>query len=121
MAGRVLVVEGAGAILGMIEALVAARGFEVRSAATGARGLEEALAWKPDVVLVDADLPGGTSGIEVCAKLRESAPVNVPVIVIGSVDDEVKRRALEAGAAAVYDTPFSPLALLKEIEAVARR
>jgi two-component system KDP operon response regulator KdpE len=115
---RVLVVEGADSIRGMIEALVTARGFEVRSAATGARALEEAHVWSADVVLVDAALAGSPSGFEVCAKLAER---ELPVVVIGSADDEDKRRALEAGAMAVYDRPFSPTALLKEIEAVARR
>jgi DNA-binding response OmpR family regulator len=36
-------------------------------------------------------------------------------------DEEVKRRALAAGATAFYDKPFSPLALLKEVESLQRR
>ena len=38
---RVLIVEDSDSICRMIEALVSARGFDVRSAASGARGLEE--------------------------------------------------------------------------------
>ena len=85
---RVLIVEDSDSICRMIQALVAARGFEVRSAATGAKGLEEA----------------------------------TPVIIISAMnDDEVKRRAAAVGANAFYDKPFSPLALLKEIEALSRK
>jgi DNA-binding response OmpR family regulator len=36
-------------------------------------------------------------------------------------DEEVKRRAHDAGATAYYEKPFSPLALLKEIESLQRR
>lgn len=118
MPARVLVVEGADTIRGMIEALVRARGFEVRSAASAARGLDEASGWVPDVVVVDVDLPGPTSGLEVCEKLRG---LEIAVVVISGGDDEVKRQALAAGARAVFERPFSPLALLKELETIAAR
>ena len=36
-------------------------------------------------------------------------------------DDEVKRQAVAVGANAFYEKPFSPLALLKEIEALAKK
>ena len=44
---RVLIVEDSDSICRMIEALVSARGFDVKSAGSGARGLEEAFSWKP--------------------------------------------------------------------------
>jgi len=123
MSMRVLIVEDSDSICRMIEALVSARGFEVRSAGTGARGVEEALAYKPHVVLLDINLPGSFDGLEVCAKLRADAVTkDIPVIIISAQnDDEVKRRAASVGANAFYEKPFSPLALLKEIEALARR
>jgi CheY-like chemotaxis protein len=120
---RVLIVEDSDSICRMIEALVAARGFEVRSAATGARGLEEAFAWRPHVILLDINLPGAYDGLEVCAKLRaEPTTKDTPVIIISAMnDDEVKRKAAAAGANNFYEKPFSPLALLKEIEALAKK
>ncbi|MDB4946182.1 MAG: hypothetical protein JWP97_5716 [Labilithrix sp.] len=120
---RVLIVEDQDAICRMIQALVAGRGFEVRSAATGAKGFEEALAWLPHVVLLDINLPGSYDGLEVCAKLRATeATKDTPVIILSAmIDEEVKRRAAAAGANAFYDKPFSPLALLKEIEALTKR
>ena len=120
---RVLIVEDSDSICKMIEALVSARGFDVRSAASGARGLEEAFAWKPHVILLDINLPGAYDGLEVCTKLRATAATkNTPVIIISAMnDDEVKRRATTCGANAFYDKPFSPLALLKEIEALAKK
>ena len=47
---------------------------------------------------------------------------DAPITIISAMnDDEVKRRAHEAGATADYEKPFSPLALLKEIESLQRR
>jgi len=120
---RVLIIEDSDSIVRMIQALMAARGFEVRSASSGARGLEEAFAWKPHAILLDIHLPGAFDGIQVCEKVREHPEIkDTPVIIISAMsDDEVKRRAHEAGATAYYEKPFSPLALLKEIESLQRR
>ena len=120
---RVLIVEDQDSICRMIQALVAARGFEVRSAANGAKGLEEAFAWHPHVVLLDINLPGSFDGLEVCSRLRADAAMkDVAIIIISAMnDDDIKRRAALCGANAFYDKPFSPLALLKEIEALSRK
>ena len=120
---RVLIVEDSDSICRMIEALVSARGFEVKSARTGARGLEEAFAWKPQVILLDINLPGSFDGLQVCTKLRaDAATKETPIIIISAMnDDEVKRQAIASGANAFYEKPFSPLALLKEIEALAKK
>lgn len=95
----------------------------MRSAGTGAKGLEEAFQWHPHVILLDINLPGSFDGLQVCTKLRaDAATKSTPVIIISAMnDDEVKRQAIACGANAFYDKPFSPLALLKEIEALARK
>lgn len=118
---RVLIVEDSDSICKMIEALVSARGYEVKSVPTGARGLEECFSWKPHLLLLDINLPGSYDGLAVCEKLRaDPATRELPIVVItASSDDEVKRRAFDAGASAFYEKPFSPLALLKEIESYA--
>jgi len=120
---RVLIVEDSDSIVRMIQALMSARGFEVRSAASGARGLEEAFAWKPHTILLDINLPGAYDGIQVCEKIRADKDLkDTPVIIISAMsDEEIKRRAHNAGATAYYEKPFSPLALLKEIESLQRR
>jgi DNA-binding response OmpR family regulator len=115
---RVLIVEDSDSICRMMEALISARGYSVRSASNGARGIEEALSFKPNVVLLDINLPGSYDGIQVCEKLRaDETTREVPIIMVSAMtDDEIKRRASAAGATAYYEKPFSPLSLLKEIE-----
>jgi DNA-binding response OmpR family regulator len=115
---RILVVEDSDSIRSMIRTFMAARGHEVEAVSTGAKGIDAALSRAPDAILLDLHLPGSFDGIDVCRRLREAeATRRVPIIVISAAaDDGVKARALEAGATAYYTKPFSPTALLKEIE-----
>src|SRR5215472_13067537 len=102
----------------MIETLVSARGHEVEAVPTGARGIDSALTRPPDAILLDIHLPGGFDGLEVCRRLRQAEPTRgVPIIVISALtDDASKQLAVDAGATAYYTKPFSPTALLKELE-----
>ena len=120
---RILIIEDSDSIRRMIEALVAARGYEVHAVSTGAKGLELAFDKIPDVILLDLNLGGSYDGFEVCARVRENPLTkSTPVIVISALADEVsKKRATDAGCNAYYTKPFSPIALLKEIESVRMR
>jgi CheY-like chemotaxis protein len=102
----------------MIEALVQARGYQVTAVANGAKAIDVALTEAPDLVLLDLMLPGQYDGFDVCRRLRaDPSTRNTPVVVISALDDnESRSRAAEAGATAYYTKPFSPIALLKEIE-----
>lgn len=102
----------------MIEALVQARGYQVTAVASGTKALDVAMTDPPHLVLLDLNLPGQYDGFEVCRRLRADAgTANVPVVIISALDDQESRnRATEAGATSYYTKPFSPIALLKEIE-----
>jgi len=115
---RILVVEDQDSIRRMIEALVQARGYKVTAASSGVKALDLASVEPPDLVLLDLMMPGQFDGFEVCRRLRaEAATHAIPIIVITAMDDDGARvRATEAGANAFYTKPFSPIALLKEIE-----
>jgi DNA-binding response OmpR family regulator len=120
---RILIIEDSDSIRHMIETLVSARGHEVEAVPSGAKGIDSALAKAPDAILLDLHLPGPFDGFAVCGKLRESPSTRaVPIIVISSLTDAAsKQAALEAGASAYYTKPFSPTALLKEIESIPAR
>ena len=120
---RILVVEDQDSIRRMIEALVQARGYKVTAASSGAKAIDLAIVEPPDLVLLDLMMPGQYDGFEVCRRLRaEPTTRTIPIIVITAMDDEGARaRATEAGANAFYTKPFSPIALLKEIERLGPR
>jgi DNA-binding response OmpR family regulator len=120
---RILIVEDSDSIRHMIETLVRGLGHEVEAVPTGAKGIDAALVRKPDAILLDLHLPGTFDGFEVCRRLRASEATRaVPIIVISAMTDETsKQRALEEGATAYYTKPFSPTALLKELESLRER
>src|SRR6478609_7332899 len=115
---RILVVEDQDSIRRMIEALVQARGYQVTAVSSGAKAIDVALTDRPDIVLLDLNLPGQYDGFDVCQRIRtEPTTQTVPVVIISAMDDDESRaRATEAGATAYYTKPFSPIALLKEID-----
>jgi CheY-like chemotaxis protein len=118
---RILVCEDQDAIRSMIETLVSASGHQVTGVATGTKAVELALAQPFDVLLLDLMLPGTLDGFEVCERLRADASTkHLPIFVISAMDDPTSReRAMGLGATAFYAKPFSPLGLLKEIDALA--
>jgi len=120
---QILIIEDSDSIRHLIETLVAARGHRVEAVPNGAKGVDAALARPPDMILLDLFLPGSVDGFEVCRRLRAAESTRaVPIIVISSLtDDASKLRAAEAGATAYYTKPFSPTALLKEIESLGSR
>jgi DNA-binding response OmpR family regulator len=120
---RILIIEDSDSIRHMIETLVSARGHEVEAVPTGAKGIDSALTKAPDAILLDLHLPGPFDGFAVCRKLRENPTTRaVPIIVISELTDAATNQAaLEAGASAFYTKPFSPTALLKELESLPAR
>jgi two-component system, OmpR family, KDP operon response regulator KdpE len=96
-----------------------AHGHTVRAEATGAEALRDALAWGPDVVVLDLGLPD-IDGAEMLAMLR--AVSDVPVVVATAHDDEAEIvRLLDAGADDYLVKPFSGEQLDARVRAVLRR
>jgi DNA-binding NarL/FixJ family response regulator len=82
----------------------------VGEAADGAAGAEQAAALRPDVVLMDLQMPG-TDGVEGIRRIR-ALPGGPPVLVLTTYDSDVQiLRAIEAGAAGylLKDSPRETL------------
>ena len=85
----------------------------------GAHGLAETLRLKPDVVLLDLQLPG-MDGLTVCRELR--AQSDVPIVIITARDEEADRViGLELGADDYVVKPFSSRELLARLRVHVRR
>ncbi len=116
---RILCVEDEPHLLRTLGTNLRARGYEVELAPTGERGLELALATKPDLVVVDLGLPG-ISGMEVIRSLRRWT--SVPIVVLSARDSEFdKVGALDAGADDYVSKPFGMGELLARVRAALRR
>jgi two-component system cell cycle response regulator DivK len=90
--------------------------YRLLEATDGEAGIAAALAERPDLVLMDIQLPK-VSGIDAMRALRQApATAQTPIIAITSFalsGDESKAR--EAGATAYLAKPYSPFDLLKLI------
>jgi len=116
---RILVIDDEARIRRLLELALSNLGWEVFSAGTGFEGLDAARGDKPDVVLLDLNLPD-MSGADVLARLREWS--SVPVIVISVRDAESDIVALlNAGADDYVAKPFYTNELVARIDAVHRR
>jgi two-component system KDP operon response regulator KdpE len=116
---RILVVDDEQELRIALRRLLQGHGYDVQEASDGASALQLFNSFKPDVVLLDLMLPD-TSGIEVCASLRQSS--GTPIIVLSVVGDEAaKVRALDQGADDYLTKPFGSNELLARVRVSLRR
>ena len=90
--------------------------FEVRTCASGAEGIAEASAWRPDLILLDVMMPG-MDGPTTFTRLQEqSETAAIPVVFITArtqAQDVARFHAL--GARGVIAKPFDPMTLTAQV------
>ena len=121
-AGKLLLVEDDPSLSELLEYRFANEGYGVRTTADGDEALLLAAEDVPDLVILDWMIEG-TSGIEVCRRLRrDKTTAHVPIIMLTAREAEDDRiRGLETGADDYLTKPFSPRELLARVSAVMRR
>ncbi|QTA81605.1 Two component system response regulator domain-containing protein, DUF4388 [Desulfonema limicola] len=98
-----------------------AAGYEVVHAEDGEQGLKIFEAKKPDLVLLDVQMPG-LDGFQVLEKIKKSEDSNVAVLLLTALDyQHLKIQGLEFGADDYITKPFNKAELLARISAVLRR
>jgi CheY-like chemotaxis protein len=108
---RVLVVEDNPDTRETLRFVLGVWGHQVEVACDGEQGLAKALAWQPEVTILDIGLPL-LDGYEVARRLRAALQGRVRLIALtgyGSAED--RRRALEAGFDAHLVKPADPAEL----------
>jgi len=94
--------------------------FEVVAEAGTARdAVEKTDSYKPDVVVMDIRLKGG-SGIEACQEITESSPDTQVIMLTSYAEDEMLFSAIRAGAAGYVLKQIGGDDLVRAIEAVGR-
>jgi two-component system OmpR family response regulator len=113
MASRVLVIEDDATLAGSLVRRLRRDGHEVEVSSRGDTGLERAVDWQPDLVVLDLMLPG-KSGLEVLGRLtREGLKT---IVLTARVEVADRLRSFELGAVDYVPKPF----FLDEISARVR-
>lgn len=115
---RILVVDDDPRNVKLLADLLAAEGYDVSSAASGAEALA---APSPDLMLLDVVMPG-MSGYEVCRAVRADPRTAIlPIVMVTAVDPAEERiRGLEAGADDFLSKPVDPEELLVRVRSLLR-
>ena len=119
---RLLLVEDDPALSELLEFRFKSEGYRVSVTGDGDEALLLAAEQVPDLVVLDWMIEG-TSGIEVCRRLRrDKATAHVPIIMLTAREAEDDRiRGLETGADDYVTKPFSPRELIARVSAIMRR
>jgi DNA-binding response OmpR family regulator len=116
---RILVVDDDEDIRGLVKTLLERGGAEVHVAGNGREGLREFHAWRPDLVVLDVNMPE-LDGWNVLERIRDMS--EVPVIMLTARSDELERvRGLQAGADDYVVKPFGKQELVARVSALLRR
>lgn len=103
--GKVLIVDDAPDTLEIIQKLLYYEGYEVLVASSGEEGIKKVEQEKPDVVLMDINLPG-IDGTEALKRIRLINPIQCVIILtaFATVDNAIQ--ALKEGASDFVKKPF---------------
>ncbi|MDH3445062.1 MAG: response regulator [Deltaproteobacteria bacterium] len=118
---KILVVDDTPRNVKLLADLLAVKGYEVATAASGSEALAQVEAAQPDLVLLDVVMPE-MSGYEVCRKIREiPATAMLPVIMVTALDPSEERvKGIEAGADDFLTKPINQAELLARVKSLLR-
>ena len=117
MKKKILIIEDNEQNLYLATFLLEQSGYEIITAQNGLEGVEKAQAEKPDLILMDIQLPE-MNGYEATTRIKGMADINrIPIVAVTSyamVGD--REKALAIGCAGYIEKPFDPETFVAEIE-----
>ena len=116
MTKRILVVEDQEDLRGVLRDLLTSSGYEMLEAPDGQAGVDKAKAEKPDLILMDIQIPV-MDGYEATRQIKADPDLkSTPIVAVSSFamkgDEEKARRA---GCDHYITKPYSPMQLLKTV------
>ncbi|HVR64493.1 MAG TPA: hybrid sensor histidine kinase/response regulator [Polyangia bacterium] len=113
----VLVVDDTPGEIQVLGHMLLARDHDVRFALNGADALAAVAGERPDIIMLDIEMPG-LDGYEVCRRIKgNDATADIPIIFVSAMDRAVdKVQAFDAGGADYVDKPFQVEEVLARVQ-----
>jgi CheY-like chemotaxis protein len=114
---RILIIDDDAGVRGVLKTMLERAGYEVSVSESGAEGLQQAHLKRPDLVLLDIEMPG-MNGFDVCSLMKtDTAVSSVPVIIMtGRAIAGIPAQVQAVGAVDLLMKPFERGNLLKAID-----
>jgi two-component system alkaline phosphatase synthesis response regulator PhoP len=119
---KVLLVDDEQDILDLLRYNLEKEGFQVFTALNGNEGLEAAIEEQPDLIILDIMMPG-MDGVELCAKIRETSPIQESLIAFLTArgEDFSQIAGLDAGADDYLTKPVKPKVFVSKVKSLLKR
>ena len=115
----ILVVDDEPQIRRVMRTMLTSHGYSVTEAKSGDEALEKLRTERPDLILLDVNMPG-ISGLDACRAIRRSQDSPIIMLTVRNTEKD-KVQALDAGADDYVVKPFGAEELMARIRAALRR
>ncbi|HXW61319.1 MAG TPA: response regulator transcription factor [Candidatus Acidoferrales bacterium] len=116
---KILVVDDEPQIRRVMRTTLISQGYTMAEAKSGEEALERIPLERPDLILLDVNMPG-RSGLETCREIRLTSDVPIIMLTVRNSERD-KVQALDAGADDYVVKPFGSEELMARIRAALRR
>ncbi len=98
---KILIVDDQPFFIAMASKILQAKGYTVLSALSAEEGIREARKSRPDLIILDVEMPV-MDGIAACARLKRDPNLrNIPIVILtATLDPQLNQKAFQAGAEA---------------------
>ena len=112
---QILIIDDSTELRSLLESILPYSGYQTLSASTGEEGIELAIKLRPDVILVDLELPD-TTGLKVIEELNQQGIAIPAIMITGYGSEGTAARALRLGAQGYLVKPFTTEEVLSSVE-----
>jgi len=119
MAKKILLIDDEKDFIETVSFSLATNGFDVSTAPDGPSGIEQAISYKPDLIILDLMMPG-INGYEVAGRLKsDKATADIPIIVLtAAVTKELGQKVRETKAVDYMTKPCDLEELFKKVKLI---